>query len=55
MSIKEANKELFQQEKIDFKLSDLEPNLESFQGRVLHFMKVTNPLNFFVGDQEIIK
>jgi hypothetical protein len=30
MSIKEANKELIQEELIDFKLSDLEPNLESF-------------------------
>ena len=30
MSIKEANKELIQEEQFDFKLSDLEPNLESF-------------------------
>jgi hypothetical protein len=30
MSIKEAKKELIQEEPIDFKLSDLEPNLESF-------------------------
>jgi hypothetical protein len=55
MSIKEVKKVHFDKDLIDFKLSDLEPNLELFQGRVLHFMKATNPLNFFVEDKEIIK
>jgi len=40
---------------IKFSFKEIEPNLSSFDKRFKHFFGVTNPINFFAEDKEVVQ
>ena len=42
-------------ETINFSFKEVEPDLSSFDKRFKHFFGVTNPVNFFADDKEVIE
>jgi len=40
---------------VSVSMDDFTPKLDSFGGRVSHFMKMANPVNFMIKDSDIVQ
>ena len=40
---------------IPFSFDETKPDLNSFWSRFYHFLSVTEPMNFFVSDEEVVR